>query len=154
VIEPPRIEQSAAVEAAVIHITIPREQMQAVMGPAFGELTSALQAQGLTLAGPPFAHHLKIEPGTWDFELGFPVDRQVRPVGRVQPGRLPASTVARTVCTGPYEGLSGGWGELMAWVERQGRRAAPDLWENYLTDPRTTPDPADYRTELVRPLAG
>jgi effector-binding domain-containing protein len=154
VIEPPRIEESSVVEAAVIHLTIPREQMQAAMGPAFGELMATFQAQGLAPAGPAFAHHLRMEPGTWDFELGFPVARPVTPAGRVAPGRLPAATVARTVYHGPYEGLAGAWGELMAWVEAQGRRAAPDLWEIYLTDPRETPSPANYRTELVRPLVG
>jgi effector-binding domain-containing protein len=73
-------------------------------------------------------------------------------VGRVQPGQLPAVRVARTVYHGGYEGLGGGWGELMAWIAANGHTAATDLWEVYLTDPSSSPDPASWRTELNRPL--
>jgi hypothetical protein len=37
-------------------------------------------------------------------------------------------------------------------VAAGGRKAAPSLWEVYLTDPGASPDPASWRTELNQPL--
>jgi effector-binding domain-containing protein len=151
-IDPPHLTETQLQLTAVIHLTIPRGEIQKVMGPGIAEVKAALAAQGLTPAGPWFTHHFKMEPGTFDFEIGIPVSAPVTPVGRVQPGQLPAVRVARTVYHGGYEGLGGGWGELMAWIAAAGHTAAPDFWEVYLTDPSSSPDPASWRTELNRPL--
>ena len=62
------------------------------------------------------------------------------------------STAARTVYHGGYEGLGAAWRELDEWVVAEGRMAAPDLWESYLAGPESSPDPANWRTELNRPL--
>jgi effector-binding domain-containing protein len=62
--------------------------------------------------------------------------------------------VARTVYHGAYEGLGAAWQEFDAWIRAQGRKPGPSLWEVYLTDPATNPDPSTWRTELNRPLAG
>jgi effector-binding domain-containing protein len=62
--------------------------------------------------------------------------------------------VARTVYHGPYEGLPGAWPELDAWISAQGRKPAGFLWEVYLAGPESSADPAQWRTELNRPLAG
>ena len=42
----------------------------------------------------------------------------------------------------------------MDWMEAQGLQQAEDLWECYLTHPDSDPDPANWRTELNRPLLG
>ena len=61
-------------------------------------------------------------------------------------------TAARTYYHGPYEGLGGAWGEFSDWIAANGLRPAPDLWESYVTGPESSPDPANWRTELIRPL--
>jgi effector-binding domain-containing protein len=151
-IDTPRITWSAAQLAAVIHLTVPREEIRIVMGPAIGELMAAVAAQGKGPAGPLFSHHLRMAPDIFDFEVGVPVREPVSPAGRVQPGQLPASTVARTVYQGDYEGLGAAWGEFGAWITANGHKAGPDLWECYVTGPESTSDPAGYRTELNWPL--
>jgi effector-binding domain-containing protein len=151
-IDTPHIVKTAAVTTALVHVTVPRSEIAAVMGPGIGEVMAALKAQGIAPAGPWLTRHLRMDPATFDFEICVPVGRPVKAVGRVRPGELPASTVARTVYHGPYEGLAGAWPKLDAWVASQGRRAAPWLWEVYLTDPSANPDPATWRTELNRPL--
>src|SRR5215471_4923797 len=111
-IDTPQITRNTAQLTAVIHIIIPRSEIRKVMGPGIGELMAAVTAQGLAPAGPVFSHHFKMDPDTFDFEVGVPVSKRVAPSGRVQPGQLPAATVARTVYHGPYEGLSAAWGEF------------------------------------------
>ena len=149
----PEIIMTNVQEAAVIRLTIPRSEMMKVFGPAVGELMAALAAQGVAPVGAVFAHHLKMSPDTFDFELGVKVAAPVKPAGRVKPGRLPAAKVARTVYSGPYEGLPSAWGEFQTWMTANGHAHAEDLWEVYSVGPQSSPDAATWRTELNRPLA-
>src|SRR5262245_15551385 len=115
-IDTPQITQTTAQQAAVIRLTISRAEIRNVMGPGIGELMSTLAAQGIAPAGLWFSHHLRMDPDVFDFEIGVPVTSPVAPAGRVQPGQLPAATVARTVYHGDYEGLGLAWGEFAAWI--------------------------------------
>ena len=151
-LESPQIVHTDAQLAAVIRLTIPREEIQAVMGPAIADVFAAIAAQGVDPAGPVFSHHLRLEPGIFDFEVGVPVRAPISPAGRVKGGFLPAATVVRTVYTGPYEGLPQAWGEFMALLEGQGHALADEAWESYLHSPAQDPDPGSWRTELNRPL--
>lgn len=153
-IDTPEITQSQKLLTAVIRLKIPRDQIQHVMGPAIGEVMATVAEQGLTPAGPVFSHHFRMSPDAFDFEVGVPVSRPVRPAGRVVPAELPATKVARTNYRGPYEGLGTAWGEFMHWMEAQGLQQADHLWEFYATGPESGPDPTQWRTELSRPLKG
>jgi effector-binding domain-containing protein len=153
-LETPQITETPAQLIAVIHLTVPRKEIQKVMGPGLGELRAAIAAQGVNAAGPWFTHHLRIDPDTFDFEIGVPVPAPVAAAGRMRPGRRPAMRVARTVYRGPYEGLGAAWGEFEAWIAAEGHTPATDLWECYVAGPESSPDPADWRTELDRPLIG
>ncbi len=150
----PRIINTTAQEAAVIHLTIPRDEMMRHFGPAVGELLAELHAQGVEPVGGAFAHHLKMTPETFDFELGIKVSSPVKDNGRIRRGALPAVRVARTTYSGPYDGLPHAWGEFTAWMDARGLEPAEDLWELYSVGPQSSPDPASWRTELNRPLRG
>jgi effector-binding domain-containing protein len=138
---------------AVIRLKVPRREIQTVMGPAFGELMATLGAQGIAPAGPFFTHHFRMDPEFFDFEAGIVVSRPVQPAGRVLPSELPARTVIRAIYSGGYEGLGAAWGELKTRVAEQSLPTAEDLWECYTTGPESSPNPADWRTELNQPLA-
>jgi effector-binding domain-containing protein len=148
----PQIIKTEAQEAAVIRLTIPRSEMMKAFGPAVSELMSTLAAQGVEPIGAVFAHHMKITQDTFDFELGVKVSVPVKATGRVRPGQLPAAKVARTVYSGPYDGLPSAWGEFNNWMNANGHEQAADLWEVYSVGPQSSPDPANWRTELNRPL--
>ena len=151
-ISTPQIVQTKAEPAAVIHLTVPRSEMMKVFGPAVGELMAALAKQGVQPVGAVFAHHLKMSPDSFDFELGVKVMAPVNPAGRVTTGELPAAYVARAIYSGPYEGLPSAWGEFDTWLKANGHEPAEDLWELYSVGPQSSPDPAQWRTELNRPL--
>ena len=152
-IEPPQIAERAAGHAAVIALVIPRGEMPRHFGPAVAEIMAELARQGIAPAGPVVAHHLRMPPGQFDFEVGVPVARPVTAAGRVAPRDTPSRTVARTVYHGDYPGLFGAWGAFMEWIAANGHTPAADLFETYLTDPSAVSDPAEYRTLLERPLA-
>lgn len=153
-IDPPSIVTTPEQHTAFIHLHIPRTDMPSVFGPAVGELIGAMAAQGVYPAGPCFAHHRYMEEGIFDFELSFPVASPVQPAGRMQAGVRPSRQVAQTLYHGPYEGLSGAWGAFMNWMESQGHPPAADLYETYVKGPESSSNPADWITELTRPLAG
>jgi len=151
-IETPDIIQTEAQAAAVIHLTIARSEMMKEFGPAAGELMAALAAQGVQPLGAIFAHHLRMSRDAFDFELGVKIASPVKPAGRVKPGELPKVKAARTIYHGAYEGLPSAWGEFDNWLRANGHEQAGSLWEVYLAGPQSTPNPADWRSELVRPL--
>lgn len=134
--------------AAVIHITVPRDQIQEVMAPAIHEVIAAAQTQDIGPKGPVFAHHFGMTPGIFNFEVGVPVSGAVQPVGRVKPGEIPGTTIVRTVYTGPYEGLGAAWGDFQDLIEAEGHVLGPNLWERYLSGPECGGDSTTFRTEL------
>jgi len=151
-LDQPWITETSVQLTAAIRLTIPREEIRNVMGPGIAELMAAVAAQGIAPAGPVFSYHLRMDPHTFDFEIGVPVTTPVAAAGRVRPSQLPATTVARTVYRGPYEGLGAAWAEFDAWIVAEAHAPAPNLWECYVTGPAASPDPATWRTELNRPL--
>ncbi len=151
-LSPITVVQTETQAAAVIQITIPREKIQEVMGPAISEVIETVAAQGIGPIGPVFSHHFEMTPGMFNFEVGVPVSSPLKPTGRVKAGVLPGAKVVRTVYTGPYEKLGEAWDEFLDQAEAAGHRTAPNLWERYLTNPQENPDPATWQTELNRPV--
>jgi effector-binding domain-containing protein len=153
-IDKPQIEETVDQLTAVIHLIVPREEIQNVMGPGVGEVMATLAAQGIAATGPWFTHHFRKPTDTFDFEICIPVPMPVSATGRVKPGRLAARKVARTIYHGRYEGLAEAWGEFHAWIAASGHSPATDLWERYVVGPESSLDPAGWRTELNQPLLG
>jgi effector-binding domain-containing protein len=152
VLDAPRILRVGEQLTAAVHLTVSRSEIRHVMGPGLAEVRAAVAGQGLTATGPWLTHHLRMDPAIFDFEICVPVGEPVTPSGRVRPGRLPAATVARAIYRGGYEGLGAAWGGLEAWIRASGREPAAGLWEVYAVGPETSGDPADWQTELNRPL--
>lgn len=153
-IETPSLTTVAPQITAVIRLVIPRSEIQHVMGPGIQELMGVVAAQGIGPIGAWFSHHLRMDPDVFDFEIGVPVSAPVAPSGRVVAGQLPAGKVAHTVLHGGYEGLGTGWGEFIAWIESQGLTSASNFWECYSKGPESSSNPADWRTDLFRPVSG
>ena len=138
--------------AAVIHVAVPRHEIRTVMPVAIREVLATLASQGIAPAGPLFDHHLKTSERTFDFEVGFPIASAVKPAGRVMNGELPGGRIARAVMRGDYEGLSGAWVEFHEWMKREGHMSRGDFWQIFAAGPESSPDPANWRTELCLPL--
>jgi len=147
-ISPPKLLTTSPITTAVIRLTIPCVDMGRHMDPAIQEIIATVQAQGLAIVGPLYAYHHRRPTDTFDFELGFPVDGDVRPAGRVVPGVLPKATVVRSVYQGPYDHLPDAWRTLERWVNEHGHGHNGRFWECYLNNPDELTDPQQTRTEL------
>ena len=153
-IDTPAIVTTSVQLMACIHVTVARSEIQRVMGPGLKEIMETIGAQGAKPSGPWFTHHLKIEPGSFDFEICVPVEAKIRASGRVNAGEWPAMKVARTIYHGGYQGMGGAWGQFEAWIKDNGYTSATDLWERYLVGPESGLGQEEWKTELNRPLVG
>lgn len=144
----PKLIESPRQSTASIRLKIPRADIQKVMEPAIRELMSTISAQGIVPAGPLLSYHFSIDPEIFDFEVSIPVSTPVTPTGRVINSELPEATVLRMIYRGPYENLGQAWGEFQAWIGRNGYQKSAGLWERYVSGPESSPDPAQWCTEL------
>lgn len=151
-IDIPEITETQPQSAVVIHVSVPRHEIRSVMPVAIREVLDTLSTQGLAPAGPLFDHHLITSEQTFDFEVGFPIASPVKPTGRVKNGELPGGLIARAIMRGDYKGLSVAWAEFHAWMKREGHISRGDFWQIFTAGPESSPDPANWRTELCLPL--
>jgi effector-binding domain-containing protein len=151
-LDKPKITRTTEQLTAMIHLTVPRSEIRAVMGPGLEEVKAVVAAQSVPVTGPWFTHHLRMDPKIFDFEICLPVGKPVSAAGRVRPGKIAARKVARAVYQGDYEGLGAAWGELNAWIKAEGLKPASDVWEICAVGPEMNPDPSAWRTELYQPL--
>jgi effector-binding domain-containing protein len=77
----------------------------------------------------------------------------IRGKGRIKSGTLPGGEVVSTVHVGAYDHLPDAGAALAAWAEAHGRAATGPNWELYVTDPGVEPDPTQWKTEVIKPLA-
>ncbi len=148
----PYITQTSQQHTATLHLTVPREYIGRSMGAGVQQVLSVLTAQNISPSGPWFTHHHRRPTDTFDFEICFPVAQPIEPSGQVLPSIWPAMTVARTVFQGDYAGLPEAWGQFQAWLDTKAHNTASDLWEVYLVNPNSNPNPAEWRTELNRQI--
>jgi effector-binding domain-containing protein len=148
----PEIVESPEQAIALIHVTVPRDEIMAAMRAGLDELSAALRVQKVEPVGPWFTHHLRRPSESFDFRICFPVAQAVKATGRVEPGVREAATVARTVYSGNYTGLVAAWGQFREWIEANNYQPRADLWETYLVGPEASGRPEEWRTELNRPL--
>lgn len=148
-------KQLQAQPALVMRRRVRPAELAQNLGEMFGQAHLSAQQSGAALAGPPFARYLDCPPGLWTIEAGFPVAAAVSlPQGsRVEIIALPGGPAAFTVHSGPYEQLSEAHAVVQRWIEAEGLVSAGAPWESYLTDPAEHPDPKDWKTEVVFPLA-
>lgn len=144
----PEVITTKEVITAAIPLVIPGRDMPKYMDPAIQEVIKTITGQGAGIVGPMFSYHHRRPSDTFDFEIGFPVSKAIKPVGRVINSKLPAATVVRSVYQGPYEGLAQAWPALQEWVREHGHGETGRFWESYLNNPNEVKSPSEYRTEL------
>ena len=137
---------------ASVRETIRQEQIPEAMGRIFGLVAAATAKQGITPSELAFARYHSFG-GSIDVEAGFSVPVPIQPDGEVRPGQLPEGPAAVALHVGPYDTLADTYAALEGWLQEQGREADGAMWECYLTDPESEPDPQRWRTEVYVPLA-
>lgn len=128
-------------------------EIAAALGEILPSVFRYATESGFTLVGPPVTRYRAWGPALLTLEAGLPVAEGAKGEGDIQLGSLQGGTVASTVHRGPYEGLHAAHAAVELWLEAEGLRPGGAAWEVYLTDPGEVPDPADWMTEVIWPIA-
>lgn len=139
--------------AAVIRAEVPMTELREVFDRGFPAVMQAVEAQGIAITGPPFGFYPRMPGDTVAVVVGFPVAGPITAAGEVEPFELPGGRAVSGTHVGPYESLGQTYGHLMAWTQAEGLTLAEGMWESYLSDPSSAPDPSTWRTLIVWPLA-
>lgn len=119
---------------------------------AFVSAAAAVEDSGVDIVGPAFGFYPEMPIQTVIVEAGFPVSTPVETVGDAHHFVLPGGRAVQAMHTGPYETMEKTYADLQSWMAEQGLHPAAGMWESYLSDPRTEPDPATWRTKIVWPI--
>lgn len=138
---------------AVVRERVPMDALASFFGRAFGAVMAAVQMQGASPAGPPFALYHGMPGETVDVEAGFPVAGNFHGTGEVASSTLPDTDAFEAIHTGPYDTLGTTYDAIRKSIEADGASPADSMWEYYLTDPEQQPDPATWQTRVVWPVA-
>ena len=133
---------------AGIREQVPIGELTEFFARAFQETMAYLQSRGVNPVGPPFGKYYGTPDETVDVEAGFPVDVTITPSGDVIPGSLPAGNVIETLHVGSYDTMHRSYSELERYFTATGLKPGSIMWESYLSDPATEPDPNTWRTQI------
>lgn len=139
-------------DAVSVRGVVSYEELTDFFSEAFAEAARAAAQEGAEITGPPFGFYPEMPTDRVTVEAGFPVSRSVSATGRAHPLVLPGGKVVRAMHVGPYDTLEESYDALRAWVAEQGVRVAIPMWECYLSDPESEPDPEQWRTQIFWPL--
>lgn len=149
----PRMVHTVEQPTAVVHEIVPMSALTEFFGRAFGAVMAAAQAHHAQLAGPPFALYRGMPTQTVNVEAGFPVVSNFANTEGVAPGTLPEADAFEAIHFGPYDTLERTYGLIQERMRAEGFTPADTMWEYYLSDPETEPDPMKWQTRIVWPVA-
>ncbi len=122
----------------------------AAFAAAFGRIHEFLESSGVQVGGPPRAIYTSFEPGEAEFTVAMPVVSGAEggdPSGDVVVDELPGGSALRFTHRGPYSRLSETYDRITEWMKGEGMlqteaewEAHGPVWEEYVTDPETTPE--------------
>lgn len=136
-----------------VHETVRMADLTEYFGRAFAASSATIAGQGLVPTGPPIALYHGTPTDTIDITAGFPVDAAAVAGEGLVLTPLPVGPAVTTVYVGPYDGMTRTYDQIAAWLQAEKLTPRQEMWEEYLTDPDTNPDPATWQTRIVFPLA-
>ena len=68
-------------------------------------------------------------------------------------GTLPEADAFEALHTGPYDTLENTYNAVLGRMQAEGLTPGDIMWEYYLSDPETEPDPAKWQTRVIWPVA-
>jgi DNA-binding transcriptional MerR regulator len=144
----------APTRAAAITAVVDMEDVGAWYQGALGELRGTLAAQSVPAGGVPggiYAIEL-FSDERGQATVFIPCDREVRPVGRVEPVDVPAAELAIITHEGASDGIDRAYGALATHVAQRALAVDGPIREYYLSGAADTPDESAWRTEIGWPI--
>lgn len=136
----------------VIKDTIMMANMSEKMGSIYGMLLEYVNSNDIKIAGPPFTLYYS----WWDegsyLAAGFPTTKKEKGNNNIESLILGPGNVLKSTHNGPYDQLPDTYKAIQEYAMEFGYKINGTPWEVYVTDPNSTPDPADYVTVVYFPI--
>jgi effector-binding domain-containing protein len=107
---------------------------------------------GIEFRSPPTTIYQEWGPGMVTLHVGMLVAAAI-PSDDIYVETLPAREAAVTIHTGPYDGLGDAHAAVEQYIAEHNLEKAAPAREVYLTDPGEVPDPKDWKTQIIWPVA-
>mgnify|MGYP001811916296 CR=1 FL=1 len=125
------------------------------LGEAYGLIGRFMAEHDLQPAGPPRAMTIARSDDAWEFDAGLPIaampELDIDPASPVQIRQTEGGRTVRGISVGPYTEVSANWEKVRAWLAAHGYEESGLPWEEYMSDPGSTPD-AELITHLNMPV--
>ncbi|OAD92138.1 AraC family transcriptional regulator [Aequorivita soesokkakensis] len=134
------------------------DELDEKMKPMMDVVMGFIAKNSLNMAGKPFTIYNEIDNanGTVIFSTGVPVKEQViTPEGSpVVCGFMEPVSAVKISLKGNYDHLPEAYTKGRQYIEKNGHQIDPNgkMFEVYMTDPETTPNPAAWLTEVYIPI--
>ena len=128
-------------------------EMKEKMGEMMSKVIAYSQQNNITIAGSPFTiyHKWDEENGTLMFSSCIPTTSKVITTdSNILTGKLKPFKAVKSTLTGDYKNLKETWDKTFEYITTNNLES-PETGiyiENYPTDPISTPNPADWKTEI------
>jgi len=111
------------------------------MASAYAEVGAFIQSSGIEVAGQPMAITRAWEDGEYLFDAAIPVNRVPAQLsGHIKAGQSPSGAAIRAVHRGSSQHLMPTYERLAAYMTAHGLGQGDVSWEQYVSDPKTTPE--------------
>lgn len=144
-----RTEDLAAQPVVYIETDVTLAEVGERVGALLGELVPLV---GDNVSGAPLVRWKEWDGDAGTMQVAVPVKSEMAGSGRLESGELPAGRAFIANYVGPYKGIAAAWGEVHAKMEADGVEGCAAPWEQYLSDPTTTPAD-ELQTVIVWPIA-
>lgn len=131
------------------------KEIGAAIGAGYAKVGAFMKANGLKQAGAPITIDTRYDDTAYGFDAAIPVDKapvkEVPADSPVQVKSTYAGKALKVVMKGPYTGMPKTFDKLHAFMAARGYEPAGAPWDEYVSDPGTTPE-ADVITNIYQPV--
>jgi effector-binding domain-containing protein/uncharacterized protein YndB with AHSA1/START domain len=125
------------------------------IGAAYTKIVAFMKTEGLQQAGPPITINTRWDDTGYGFDAAIPVDKSpakdLPPDSPVKVKQTYGGKTLKIVFKGPYGGMPPSYAKLEAFMAARGYESAGPSWDEYVSDPGTTPE-ADLTTNIYQPV--
>jgi effector-binding domain-containing protein len=123
------------------------------LGTHYGTIGKVMESQKLEMAGAPFAIYYSESNTQFDMDVAMVTAKPGKAEENVKPGKIASGKVLVANYYGPYEQSGMGHEAIDTYL-----KSHPEIQvigaprEEYITDPETEPNPANWLTRVVYPI--
>lgn len=142
---PPDIRPVRIAAQNILYVTVSSSQepvdIAAAMASAYAEVAAFIRSAGIEVAGQPMAITRAWEDGEYVFDAAIPVKQLPEHLsGHIKAGKSPSGAAIKAVHHGSPKNLMPTYEKLAAYLSAHGLGRGDISWEQYMSDPKTTPE--------------